>query len=136
LGIRLGTNKAFVLKPMLKCQTVAAGLSHGISVSVPFSSHNAIESTTLSSATSFVVRLSMPANVEVPSSGGATSCWWGSNYWKKTRCTSASACSQALWSPARSASPARAISASTACTFSGDMSPRLTSAAAMEPGVG
>jgi hypothetical protein len=37
---------------------------------------------------------------------------------------------------ARSASRARLMSVSTACTFSGDTSPRLTSAAAMEPGVG
>ena len=53
---------------------VAAGLQSfppvlGERPSFDFSSNNAIESTTPSSAPSFVVRLSMPANVEVPSSG-------------------------------------------------------------------
>jgi hypothetical protein len=139
LGIRLGTNKH-------PCSTRCSGLRDDPSghrfVKLPtdpsfdFSSNNAIEPTTPSSAPSFVVRLSMPANVESAIEQGDTSCWSGSNYWKKTRCTSAKACSQALGSLARSASRARIMRVSTACIFSADMSPRLTSAAAMEPGVG
>jgi hypothetical protein len=78
LGIRSGTNKH-------SCSTRRSGLrddpSGRRSVKLPtgfferpsfdFSSNNAIESTTPSSAPSFVVQLSMPANVEVPSTSGA-----------------------------------------------------------------
>jgi len=57
-------------------------------------------------------------------------------YRPRMRCTSARACSQVLWSPARSASRARAMLAWTACTLSGDISPSFASAAAIESGVG
>jgi len=63
----------------------------------------------------------------LPSSGG---------YGPRARRTSARACSQPLWSPARSASRACAMAAATASTFCGGKSPSLASAAAIEPGVG
>jgi len=57
-------------------------------------------------------------------------------YGPRARWTSARACSQALWSSAWSASRARVIAAATASAFCDDTSPSLTSAAAIEPGVG
>jgi hypothetical protein len=54
------------------------------------------------------------------------------DYGRRARCTLARACSQALWSPARSASRALVMAATTAATFSGGMSPSRASAAAIE----
>jgi hypothetical protein len=70
------------------------------------------------------------SNIPEPTTGSS------GGYGPRARCTSARACSQALWSPAWSALRARAIAAATASTFCDDTSPSLVSAATIEPGVG